>query len=756
MRFLGFALFCWLYAVTTDLPARGDSFAARWLAPLLIVLSGVLVYSNTFSAPFLFDDYRWIVDRQSTHRWWPPSIAMQRTNRPVGVYTFALNHAVHELEVAGYHVVNLLIHLCSGLLVWGIFRRTFERDAMPARVRESARGLSLAIALLWTVHPLQTQAVTYIVQRLESLMGMFYLATLYTFIRSERSFRPQIWLLLSVVSCGLGMATKEVIVSAPLIVLWYDRLFVASDWKSIWRCRKFYYAGLFSTWGILVWCLLRYQVRYEGAIAVGLKVTPWQYLLTQAEVIVHYLRLCFWPAGQCLDYGWPIVTSLRDVWWEGLLIVGLLLGTIFALVRGSKWSLLGGWFFLILAPSSSFVPIIDAAFEHRMYLPSIAVIAGAVLGLGWCLDRAGRRTVAIGLVVASVVALGATAHSRNSVYRSEASMWRDVFAKAPHHPRASRWLGQILARDGQLDEALVFFERAIELDESDPLDWMNLADALAAADRGDEALAHLEYARSIVTSREFLIEHHQGQLLQRFDRLPEAIALGEELIASHPDDAVGYSMIALLHQRVDPERALTFAREALERTPAEPALQRLYGTLLIENGRAAEALPVLESCLATVENGETRLQIGRALAAMGESERADAWFHEMIEEHQSVADAWFERGCLYEQSDRERAMRYFERAIGPEKDHAGAFAGIGRLLAMSDPMMATQFFEKSLDLNPSYLPAYLGLIKLSLGMNRLAEARAILSAVERNAPRHPLVVEMRAELGVTEDAASGR
>ena len=222
------------------------------------------------------------------------------SGRPVECLTLALNYALGGLNVWGYHAFNLTVHLVSALVLFGILRRTFEGEKLRDRFGAAAIWLAAAIALIWEVHPLQTESVTYIVQRSELLMGLFLLLTLYCTLRGSQSSRPRAWYLAAVVSCALGMGSKEVMVGAPLIVLLYDRVFLASSFRELWQRRIGLYIGLAATWLILAVLVARTLHPATGFGIEGL--TSWDYLKTEAGVIVYYLRLCFWPHPLVIDY----------------------------------------------------------------------------------------------------------------------------------------------------------------------------------------------------------------------------------------------------------------------------------------------------------------------------------------------------------------------------------------------------------------------------------------------------------------------
>ena len=180
------------------------------------------------------------------------------------------------------------------------------------------------------------------------------------------------------------MATKEVVATAPLVVLLFDRTFLSGSFRAAFARRWGLYLALAATWGIIAWELLITDFHGGSTAVTRGQFTRWTYLLTEAQVLPHYLRLAIWPAGQCFDYGWPPAASLAQVFWPGLLVVALLGLTVWALVKRPVLGFFGAWFFVILAPTSSVVPILDAAVEHRMYLP-LAAIAAGVVAVGYML-----------------------------------------------------------------------------------------------------------------------------------------------------------------------------------------------------------------------------------------------------------------------------------------------------------------------------------------------------------------------------------
>ena len=398
------------------------------------------------------------------------------------------------------------MHVLAALALFGIVRRTLELPAKRCGPR--AALMALTIALLWMVHPLQTESVTYVIQRAESLMGLFYLSALYCLIRGHASPHPRRWYAGAVASCLLGAGCKEVIVTLPLVAFAYDALFLTGSWRESLRRRWGMYLGLALCCVLAAFRFVFRAADAASTVGFGMKgVTPLQYALTEPGVILHYLRLSFWPWPLCLDYGWPFVHSAGDAL-PALLVVGALLAvSLLGVVRGRRWGFPGLAFFCILAPTSSIVPVQDAAFEHRMYLPLAAVIAGAVIAAAWCWNRAwppasgrwsGRALAGAGIL--AVAGCCVLTVRRNADYRDEVALWRQTVCCAPQNARAYGRLGAALVRrlpdDASAggEEALQVLDQAIALKSDDADAWYNRGSVCARIGRTDEAVRDLDRA----------------------------------------------------------------------------------------------------------------------------------------------------------------------------------------------------------------------------------------------------------------------
>lgn len=435
----------------------------------LLVLAGLLAYCNSFTKAFVFDDLPWISNSPDIGHF-SRYMSGWHQNRPVVRLSIQLNYQLGGLSPAGYHAFNLAVHTLAGLTLFGLVRRVLLLPRFAGRYDESAARLAFAVALLWLVHPLQTQSVTYIIQRCESMMGLFYLFTLYAWLRGATG-GGRAWHLLAVGSFALSLGCKEVAGTLPPVLIAFDRVFLARSWREIFRRWPSYL-------GILAIVVFAVRPTFHTATAggepggVGFEIktaTPWTYLLTQSEVILHYLRLSVWPTRQALDYvDWPIAQSLRDVWPAFLVVSAAATTSVVLLYLRPAAGFVLFCFFAFLAPTSSVVPIIDPAYEHRMYLSLTSVVIGAVFAAHATLGAMpwpDRRRATFGLVVlaAAAAALVARTQARNESYRTPLAALEDNTAARPNNPRPWASMAAAYLNAGELDRAGAAVRRTEEL-----------------------------------------------------------------------------------------------------------------------------------------------------------------------------------------------------------------------------------------------------------------------------------------------------
>ncbi len=471
----------------------GRPFAAwtTWAAAALLAVAGVAAWFNAFGVPFHFDDDPAIVHNASLHEFWPvwkSAWAPSNTTlagRPVPAFTFVYDWAVHGDNVWWYHAHNLIFHVLVALALFGAVRRAMMLESMRARFGGHATWIALAAALLWLVHPLTTQSVTYIVRRVEVMMGLFFFLTLYASVRSFETGSPK-WRWAAVGFAALGMATSETMVVVPFVVLLFDRAFVSPSWRDVLARNWRLYAGFAATWAIVLVILLSSPRGPEATLHAppGARAA---YLRAQAHFVPHYLALSFWPKNLTFDYGFLTPGRFAASVLETGLVLALMAATVVLVFARPRWGFLPATFFLVLAPSSSLVPVMsEIAAENRMYVP----LAALVVGVAAVVFTASRRAlvVAVGLAVVAALALGARTIARNADYRSELALYSDTVAKVPDNARALYNIGRCRFAGKEFDKAETCYRDALRAETHYQVARESLAELLVMLRRPKEAV----------------------------------------------------------------------------------------------------------------------------------------------------------------------------------------------------------------------------------------------------------------------------
>jgi tetratricopeptide (TPR) repeat protein len=626
---------------TTANPVVTPARAAR--LPLLLVVAALAAlllaaYANSFRVPFLFDDTQAIPQNPTLQSWRealsPPGNGVTVSGRPLLNLSFALNRSLSSNDVWSYHVANLGIHFLAALTLFGLARRTFRTAALNDRFGAAADGLALLLAALWAVHPLQTESVTYVVQRAESLAGLFYLLTVYCFVRGAQApVGPWRWYATSAALCLLGIATKETLVTAPVVLLLYDRVFLAGSFRAAWRARRGAYALLLVSWLPLAILVLGTGGNRGGTFAF----TPsgfTGYWLSQFEAICRYVQLTFWPHPLVLDYAFVKVSRLSEVAGYAAVVVTLLGMGAWAWFRRPAAGFLAAVFFILLAPASLMPGTIQTIVEHRMYLPLATVLALAVAAVH---RLAGRRGLfVLGL---AVPVFGVATFQRNADYQSALSMWRDTVVKAPGNARAHNNLGNLLDDAGQIEEARREYEAALALQPDYASAHTNLAGLLIRQGRGEEIVARDREA--VRAGPQSAVAHAQlGNTLALLGRWADAQAEFEAVLRLAPEDAMAHNNL---------------------------------GNVLFNLGRADAAAAQFERALPQLDNPTLRFNLGTALATTGRTSDALAHFEIAAKQDPHRAEIPYSMGVLlFNEGRRDEAIPRLREALRLDPNYAEA------------------------------------------------------------------------------------
>lgn len=673
-----------------------------WIAACLITTAGIVAYWNSFDGVFLYDDFGSIAENQHIRKLWPLSEAMSFPlwqtgatvdGRPVLSLSFALNYAVFGPEPWGYHLVNLSIHIIAGLLLFDMVRRTLELVRTNDRDSGHNSWLAMAVSLIWVVHPIHPQSVTYVVQRAEVLMGMLFLLTVYSAIRSftvKSNGLRTFWYTTSVVACAVGIGVKEVIAVAPIVVLLYDYVFISQGHaKSTWRRRPGFYAALLSPWlilAILMWS------RFPDVSKDFTDRSPWRYAMTQCGVILHYLQLSIWPSPLVLSYGWPMAERVGEVIISGIIVAVLVASSAWAVYRRHWIGFVGAWFFLILGPSSSFAALAQNAFQHRMYLSLAGVVTLLVLLADYFLrqqlgERLSRNTFAtIGCTLLAVVVGTFTLMTleRNEDYHNRIAFWQDNIRKRPQSFVAENNLGTALMAADRWDEAFEHYRRSLEINPNHAIAHNNCGNAYHLRGNFDAAVRHYQEA-SRLQPQNASIHNNWGELLNKAGRFEEAILHFQKTLdvdatnapahynwgnalnnLGRYDEAIDQYNLALQiepqyqglhtnlgfawHRKGNLERAMQCYRTSLEIAPGQANAHSNLAAALLELGQVQLAASHYRKALKIEPNSmDAHVNLGKIHSGLGNVNIAIAHYEDALQSAPERTDICIQLAALYNQ-----------------------------------------------------------------------------------------------------------
>jgi len=682
-----------------------------WLALILIALVAVSIYSNIYRGPFVFDGVMHIEDKvkiRDLKRWFSSALPP----RPLVELTFALNYKLGKLHVFGYHLVNVFIHIINGFLAYFLalnimrqlsFSLDYKKNGAQKGLSVNSQSpitnhqssiplMSLFAALIFVAHPIQTQAVTYTVQRYTSMAAMFYFLSIFLYMRARilqqgawegrqrtkgrgrraedggkgtgggagiswknvYGFKVLAYFALCFVSGILAYFSKPSAASLPGAILLLEFLLFDRTWRG-WLRKLLWITPLFVFMGVFI---LYIAGKFSGGVqfgklledvseilrAPGTVVSRWDYLCTQFNVVVIYIRLLFFPVGQNLDYLYPFNTGF----FEGYTPLAALF--LIAIIGVGIWSVKKRpvitfgifWFFITVSVESGIFPIKDALFEHRLYLPMFGFAIVVAYSVFYLLPV--KRYWAIVISILIILSFGTATYFRNRVWQNGTTLWLDVVSKSPHNYRAHYNLGTILYHNGEMDKAIKSYSDALRIQPDFAIAHDNLGVALVHKGKQDDAMKHFS--------------------------------------------------------------------QALRIRPKDPKILTNYGQALMQQGKIQDAIAhFLRALEIDSDNSEARNNLGIALARQGKLKEAIQHFSEALEIephnakiHSNLGQAFMLQGKL------RKAARNFSEAVRLNPEYAEAHSKLGIVLTrLGDYHGAIGHFSKALQIRPGLREARIGL-----------------------------------------------
>ena len=687
---------------------------------LILILLGIIIYSNSFKCSFQFDDLHQIVNNTKIRNLADLSgIWNSSANRPVSFLSFAINYHFNQLDVRYWHFVNLAIHLFNAMLVWWLTLLIFSSPVMKdQKISEHKKVIAFMTALLFLSHPLATQSVTYIVQRMTSMVTLFYLLSIVLYVKARLTNKGVIAKILlssgSFLSLFLAMRTKENAFTLPFAILLVEFFFIRTGKLSI-NFRDYRVILLTALFLIVLLLIpLRYSLNiFKPILPTGHPesvLTPYYYLLTQFRVIVKYIQLLLLPVGLNLDYDFPVSTSffqihtfLSFLFLAFLIILGIYL---FKKLRILSFGIF--WFFITLTVESGIIPINDVIVEHRTYLPSFGFFLIIICSL-YLLFRVKYQFLATGILIILAGLNSYLTYERNKVWKDDLTLWTDVVSKSPHKARAITNLGIAYANRGQWESAIEEYSRAIQLDPKFPITLISRGLAYRSVGQLDKAIADYTNAIKIDSTNSISFNDRgicyidQGETEKAIVDFTRAIVLDPAFTDAYSNRSASYQNTGEL------DKAIVDIDKAISLHPGHYQSISNRGAIFEKMNQPDQAIADYSKAI-ELKPDFAKAYVNRASVyeRSGLVDKALADYSRAIEIEPNYIEAWFNRGVIYAHlGQREKAIENYSQVIKLNPNNSLGYYNRGLTYGKMEKLdLAIDDFTNALKIDPDFTSAY--------------------------------------------------
>lgn len=723
------------------------------IAFLLIIVVGTIIYSNTFDSVFQWDDIPNILENKELTDisiFSSPSKWLDFNNRPFSLFTFSLNYYFSKFNVFSFHLVNLIIHLLTGWIIYLLVNFIFSMPLLKDDpISEYSDIFSLFVALIFVAHPIQTQAVTYIVQRMASLAALFYVMSVYFYakgrlyyINNQIKQKFFLFYFLALLSGILALLSKQNAVTFPMAMLLFEFFFIRD------KENKLFKNYLMISSSIIFFVVIIVITTFELPRETD-EISRIEYLLTQFTVTIKYFQLLILPIGQNLDYDFPISKTLLDLRVLGSLTAILSVLILGAWLYGKNKIISFGifWFFLTLSVESSIIPIQDVIFEHRLYLPMFG-FSLCFVTLVFSLINVKRKKLLTAILSIIILFYGIATYSRNQIWKTRYLLWEDIVKKSPGKSRPNSNFGKQLQNKGKTEEALAHYQKALRIDKDYMEARYNLG--LAYFRKGEHGkavknlkmikpswIAHLtnhalklyrekkyilaiEYCNLVLKVQEenVIALHTLGAIDYVHGNTEKAMAYYKKVLVIDPNNVASIQSTAYaLYRKGLIEKSVELYNKAITLEPDDENSLKNLGIIYLDSGNLDRAIYYLGLAVkSNPENHETLYKLAISWSRKGEYDKSLNYFDQVLEIKPNHIDSLNKIAMIWgAQGELDKAIEYFEKAlqINPGSIETLNNLGIG-WYKKGNYEKAIECFKKILEIDPAHAGARSNLTKVQM------------------------------------------